>query len=79
MSTHASLYPMHQRTSCSDREILNATGDGQGCARCTALLLDQRDALLEMLSDAVDLMNAEGIDPPLGARGLVLRCKESTS
>lgn len=40
------FYPEHQRTDCSDAEPINAGSDGSGCWRCTAILLDQRDALL---------------------------------
>lgn len=54
MNGWAQYYPSHARTSCSDEHPVNASGDGQGCARCTALLLDQRDrlqaALAEMLA-----------------------------
>lgn len=43
-------YPEHDRTSCSDLLPVNATAEGStGCARCTAILLDQRDDLLEAL------------------------------
>ena len=43
----AKYYPQHDRDSCGDHSIVNATAEGStGCARCTALLLDQRDELL---------------------------------
>ena len=41
-------YPEHDRTSCSDEDACNAeAGGSHGCARCTAILLDERDALAE--------------------------------
>lgn len=44
---HADFYPEHDRTSCSDDSPINADAGGScGCARCTAILLDQRDELL---------------------------------
>lgn len=48
--THAQRYPDHCRTSCSDANPNNAeAGGSRGCARCTALLLDERDELREAL------------------------------
>lgn len=42
----ASYYPEHCRTSCSDAEPINACAEGStGCARCTALALDELDRL----------------------------------
>lgn len=42
----ASYYPEHCRTSCSDAEPINACAEGStGCARCTALALDELERL----------------------------------
>ena len=42
----ASYYPEHCRTSCSDAEPINACAEGStGCARCTALALDEIERL----------------------------------
>ncbi len=50
MSGVASYYPQHDRTSCDDAHPVNAeAGGSHGCARCTALLLDQREELLAAL------------------------------
>lgn len=41
-------YPEHDRTSCSDADPCNAeAGGSHGCARCTAIMMDERDALAE--------------------------------
>ncbi len=49
---HAQWHPEHARTSCSDSSIVNADPEGStGCARCTALLLDQRKMLLAALRE----------------------------
>ena len=46
MSTNAEYYPTHDRTSCSDTDACNATAEGStGCARCTAIAMDQADTL----------------------------------
>lgn len=46
----AGYYPEHDRTSCSDANPVNSeAGGSRGCARCTAILLDQRDELLAAL------------------------------
>lgn len=48
--THAQYYKEHDRDSCSDTAVNNATAEGStGCARCTALLLDERETLLASL------------------------------
>jgi hypothetical protein len=50
----AQYHPEHHRTSCSDAHPINAeAGGSNGCARCTALLLDQRDELLAALREFV--------------------------
>lgn len=44
--SHAADYLTHDRTSCSDADPCNASPDSGSCRRCTALKLDQLDALL---------------------------------
>lgn len=51
----------HDRTSCSDAEVFNADPEGStGCARCTALLLDQRDELLATLKELAYFTASKG-------------------
>lgn len=60
-------YPEHDRTSCDDQRPINATAEGStGCARCTAIKLDQRDqaiahlhAILNKRRTATSMMEAE--------------------
>lgn len=55
--SRADYYPEHDRTSCSDADPCNAEAGGScGCARCTALLLDQRDALQEQVQTLAGLL-----------------------
>lgn len=50
MSSCAKYHPEHDRDSCSDASPNNADARGSnGCARCTAIIMDQRDELLEVL------------------------------
>lgn len=58
-TSYADRHPEHDRTSCSDHKIINADAEGStGCARCTALLMDQRDEMLDVLKEA-ELVLAE--------------------
>lgn len=51
MSTNAEYYPTHDRTSCSDTDACNATAEGStGCARCTAIAMDQADTLVDLIN-----------------------------
>ena len=63
--SNARYYPQHDRTSCSDAHPVNATAEGStGCARCTAILLDQREELFDALQE---LLAAHKGKKPLGA------------
>lgn len=55
--TRTEHYPEHDRTSCSDANPCNAEAGGScGCARCTAILLDQRDELQEQTQALAGLL-----------------------
>lgn len=52
--THAEHHPAHDRDSCTDQDMCNADPEGStGCARCTALVMDQRDQLATALKWAL--------------------------
>jgi len=47
-------HPTHDRGSCNDHDMYNADPKGRmGCARCTALVMDQRDELATALKWAL--------------------------
>lgn len=48
-------YPTHDRTGCQEHNpAYNAEAAGsQGCARCTALIMDQRDELISMMKKMI--------------------------
>lgn len=66
----AQYHPEHDRTSCSDESPINADpACSAGCARCTALLLDQRTELLTALRQLMDA-------PKQGTHAAMKRARE---
>lgn len=52
--SYAENHPTHDRDSCTDHDQNNADPEGStGCARCTALVMDQRDELATALKWAL--------------------------
>lgn len=50
--SNTQYYPEHCRTSCDDESPINAeAGGSNGCARCTAIKLDERDSLLATMRE----------------------------
>lgn len=69
--TRAQYYPEHDRTSCSDADPCNAEARGScGCARCTAILLDQGDELRGQVQTLAGLLKrcARCLPPDHGTR-----------
>ena len=61
----------HDRIDCSDSHPVNAQADGSnGCARCTQIIMNQRDQLLAALKAASILLDR--LDAPMVDNTLVL-------
>ncbi len=72
--TYAQHHPEHNRTSCSDEEPSNAEPTGShGCARCTALLLDQRDRYRAALARISERCPTDSPDYTVASVGDVAR------
>ncbi len=64
---------VHDRNDCSDVNPINAEAVGSnGCQRCTQIMMDQRDALLNMLDRVVHNPDRHNLN---AAADLVIVCK----